>query len=109
MRPKRLSIARVVEAVLELINCQKQRIQSPLTEAVDQPIVALLYKRACGLVYPAPLFGHAKPHSRLMTFSDGSDQMDIECYMHTDEYKPQGFYHEKKRHVQWSKPFRRGA
>ena len=45
------------------------------------------------------------PHSRIFTFEDGSDRASIECYMHTDEYKPQGFYDEKKTDIRLTKPF----
>jgi len=48
---------------------------------------------------------HAMPHSRLFTFKDGSDNVVIDCYMHTDEFREQGFYAEKQRHVNLTKPF----
>ena len=48
---------------------------------------------------------HAMPHSRLFTFTDGSDSAEIECYMHSDEYRDQGFYPEKQRQIQLTKPF----
>ncbi len=34
----------------------------------------------------------AIPHSWLLTFTTGSDQVRAQCYMHTDEYRPQGWY-----------------
>jgi hypothetical protein len=49
---------------------------------------------------------HAMPHSRLFTFVDGSDHVSIDCYMHTDEYRSQGFYPEKSTIVQLTKPYR---
>lgn len=49
---------------------------------------------------------HAMPHSRVLTFEDGSDRLTVDCYMHTDEHRPQGFYEEKRRTVELSKPFR---
>ncbi|MFK7964943.1 MAG: metallophosphoesterase [Burkholderiaceae bacterium] len=49
---------------------------------------------------------HAMPHSRLFTFEDGSADATIDCYMHTDEYRPQGFYPEKQSVVRLTKPFR---
>jgi len=49
---------------------------------------------------------HAMPHSRLLSFEDGSDELLVECYMHTDEYKPQGFYAEKARRLPLTKPYR---
>ena len=48
---------------------------------------------------------HAMPHSRLFTFRDGSDAAVIECYMHTDEYRGQGFYADRRAEVTLSKPF----
>jgi hypothetical protein len=48
---------------------------------------------------------HAIPHSRLFTFEDGSDRALIDCYMHSDEYCEQGFYPEKQRQIQLTKPF----
>lgn len=49
---------------------------------------------------------HAMPHSRLFTFKDGSDRASIACYMHSDEFRAQGFYPEQQREVQLSKVFR---
>jgi len=48
---------------------------------------------------------HAMPHSRLFTFEDGADVASIDCYMHTDEHRAQGFYPEKQRQIQLTKPF----
>lgn len=48
---------------------------------------------------------HAMPHSRLFTFEDGSDVAQVECYMHSDEYRDQGFYDAKAARVRLSKPF----
>ena len=52
------------------------------------------------------VFDHAIPHSRLLTFEAGSDGLQVDCYMHTDEYRQQGFYPEKRRVLPLSKPFR---
>ena len=49
---------------------------------------------------------HAMPHSRLFTFEDGSDEAVIDCWMHTDEYRPIGFYEAAQRRVKLTKPFR---
>lgn len=49
---------------------------------------------------------HAMPHSRLLTFQDGSVDLKVECYMHTDEYRSQGFYDQKKKILQLTKEFR---
>jgi len=48
---------------------------------------------------------HAVPHSRLFTFEDGSDCAAIECYMHSKDYREQGFYPEKKKEIKLTKPF----
>lgn len=48
---------------------------------------------------------HAMPHSRVFTFTDGSDSAEIDCYMHSDEYRDQGFYPEKQCQIQLTKPF----
>lgn len=48
---------------------------------------------------------HAMPMSRLLTFADGSDQAQIDCYLHTDEYRPAGFYAEKSETIQLTKPY----
>ena len=48
---------------------------------------------------------HAMPHSRLFSFEDGSDRVVIDCYMHSDEYREQGFYREKQSRIQLTKPF----
>ncbi len=45
------------------------------------------------------------PLSRLLTFDDGSDAVRIRCYMHTDEYAPQGWYDKVEQNVPLHKPF----
>ena len=50
--------------------------------------------------------GVSKPMSRLMTFTDGSDQVRIQCYLHTDDYKAQGWYKKAERTVKIGKPFK---
>ena len=32
------------------------------------------------------------PMSRLFTFEEGSDEVRVQCYLHTSQYAPQGFY-----------------
>ena len=49
---------------------------------------------------------HAMPHSRLLTFTDGSDDVRVRCYMHTSEHRPQGWYAEKETTIRLSRPFR---
>ena len=48
---------------------------------------------------------HAMPMSRLLTFQPESDEAQIDCYMHTDEYQPIGLYQDKSTTIQLSKPF----
>lgn len=48
---------------------------------------------------------HAMPHSRLFTFEDGSDHAVIDCYMHSDEYRAQGFYPDRQVRLRLTKPF----
>lgn len=52
---------------------------------------------------------HAKkttiPMSRLLTFTDGSDQVRVQCYLHTSDYAPQGWYAPAERVLQLSQPF----
>ena len=50
---------------------------------------------------------HTVPMSRLLTFAEGSTELTVECYLHTDEFAPQGWYHPAKRTVPLSRPFRR--
>lgn len=45
------------------------------------------------------------PMSRLLTFEDGSDQVRVQCYMHMDNYAPQGWYEPAERTLRLSKPF----
>ena len=30
--------------------------------------------------------------SRLLTFTEGSDEVCVQCYLHTSDYAPQGWY-----------------
>ncbi len=48
---------------------------------------------------------HAMPQSRLITFNDNSNIATVDCYMHSDEYRYQGFYREKRVGVELTKPF----
>ena len=44
--------------------------------------------------------------SRLLTFTEGSDELRVQCYLHVD-YAPQGWY-ARERVVRLGKPFRWG-
>jgi hypothetical protein len=46
------------------------------------------------------------PMSRLLTFVDGSPDVRVQCYLHTSQYAPQGWYPKAERTLHLSKPFR---
>ncbi len=37
------------------------------------------------------------PISRLLTFEPGSDEVRVQCYLHTSQYAPQGWYEKSRR------------
>jgi len=45
------------------------------------------------------------PMSRLLTFTEGSNKLRIQCYLHTDHHAPVGFYQPAERTLELSKPF----
>ena len=45
------------------------------------------------------------PMSRLLTFTEGSREVRVQCYLHTCQYAPQGWYAPAERVVRLSKPF----
>jgi hypothetical protein len=45
------------------------------------------------------------PMSRLLTFTEGSDQVKVQCYHHTSTYAPQGWYAPAERTIKIGKPF----
>ena len=45
------------------------------------------------------------PMSRLFTFEEGSDEVRVQCYMHTSQYAPQGFYPPSERVLKLRHPF----
>lgn len=45
------------------------------------------------------------PMSRLLTFTAGSDKVRVQCYLHTSQFAPQGFYDKAERVVSIGKPF----
>ena len=49
---------------------------------------------------------HSMPMSRVLTFTDGSDLLDVRCYLHTDEFAPQGWHAPAGRVLRLSRPFR---
>jgi Calcineurin-like phosphoesterase len=46
------------------------------------------------------------PRSWLLTFTDGSEEVTARCYLHGDEYAPQGWYDKVGRAIRLSKPFK---
>lgn len=48
---------------------------------------------------------HAMPHSRLLTLTPGESTARVQCYMHTSEHRAQGWYHEREKTLQLSRPF----
>jgi hypothetical protein len=45
------------------------------------------------------------PRSWLLTFSNGSDQATAQCFLHSSDYAPQGWYNKFDRVIKFSKPF----
>jgi hypothetical protein len=48
---------------------------------------------------------HAIPMSRLFTFTDGSPDVRLQCYLHTSEYAPQGWYDKVEKTLVLNKAF----
>jgi hypothetical protein len=55
--------------------------------------------------YHPPVLAHRVPRSWILTFTDGSDEVTARCYLHSDEYAPQGWYDKVERVIRLSKPF----
>lgn len=53
--------------------------------------------------------GRSVPKSRLLTFREGSDEVRVQCYMHTGDFLPQGWYDQAQRTLKLPRAFRRGA
>jgi len=49
------------------------------------------------------------PRSWLLTFTDGSAEVTARCYLHSDEYAPQGWYPRFDRVIKLSKSFKMPA
>lgn len=45
------------------------------------------------------------PKSRLLTFREGSADVQVQCYMHTDEFLPQGWYAKAERRLKLNQVF----
>jgi hypothetical protein len=46
------------------------------------------------------------PRSWLLTFTDGSDKVSARCYLHSNDYAPQGWYPKADRVIKLSKRFK---
>jgi hypothetical protein len=46
------------------------------------------------------------PISRLMTFTEGSDEVLVQCYLHTSDFAPQGWYPRAERRLRMGRAFR---
>ncbi|MEQ8193742.1 MAG: metallophosphoesterase [Rhodospirillales bacterium] len=53
---------------------------------------------------PARKFG-ASPMSRLLTFTEGSNEALLRCYLHTSDYAPQGWYAPQERRITLPRAF----
>lgn len=49
---------------------------------------------------------HTVPMSRLFTFTEGSRQVRVQCYLHTDQFQPVGWYEPAERLLELGKAFR---
>lgn len=49
---------------------------------------------------------HSRPMSRVLTFTEGSDEVKVQCYMHTSEYAPAGWYAKVERTLKLPRAFR---
>lgn len=45
------------------------------------------------------------PMSRVLTFTEGSDALNVRCYLHTSDFAPQGWYGRAERTVSLKAPF----
>lgn len=48
----------------------------------------------------------SRPMSRLLTFTEGSADVRVQCYLHTNTHAPQGWYPKAERMIKLGKPFR---
>jgi predicted phosphodiesterase len=45
------------------------------------------------------------PISRLLTFTEGSNEVKVQCYLHTSDHAPQGWYPSVEQTIKTGKPF----
>jgi hypothetical protein len=43
--------------------------------------------------------------SRLLTFIEGKREVKVQCYLHTSDYAPQGWYKPSQKIIKINKPF----
>ena len=48
----------------------------------------------------------SRPMSRLLTFTEDSAEVRVQCYLHTNTHAPQGWYAKAERVIKLGKPFR---
>ncbi|WP_420437985.1 hypothetical protein [Candidatus Poriferisodalis sp.] len=48
------------------------------------------------------------PKSHVLTFTEGSDEVRVRCYMHTDEFRTQGWYTDDEQVLKLSQSFAAG-
>ncbi len=49
--------------------------------------------------------GNSTPSSRLLVFTEGSDEVKVRCYLHTSNYAPQGWYDKVETTMKLRHPF----
>jgi hypothetical protein len=64
---------------------------------------------AAGLTRYHSVPGTAVPRSWLLTFTDGSSEVTARCYLHSNEYAPQGWYPKADHVIELTKPFKESS
>jgi len=59
--------------------------------------------------YHPPVLERRVPRSWRLTFTEGSAEVRAQCYLHENEYAPQGWYTRVERVIPLSKPFTMGS
>ena len=49
---------------------------------------------------------HGIPISRVLTFEEGSNTLNVRCYLHTSQHAPQGWHPSAERNVRLQIPFK---
>lgn len=53
------------------------------------------------------VMSRSRPMSRLLTFTEESADVRVQCYLHTSQHAPQGWYSKAEKTITMGKPFRR--